>query len=62
MMGPLSPYTIQFLRHLRDFFGHTFRLESHKKSEEEEELNTGANKVLVTCLGIGFMNLSKRAA
>lgn len=62
LMGPLSPYTIQFLRHLREFFGHTFKLESHKKSKEEEELNTGASKVLITCLGIGFTNLSKRAA
>ncbi|XP_069700303.1 RNA 3'-terminal phosphate cyclase-like protein [Periplaneta americana] len=60
LMGPLSPYTIQFLRHLKDFFGHSFKLESYKKSEEEEELNTGANKVLITCLGIGFTNLSKR--
>lgn len=62
LLGPLSPYTIQFLRHLRDFFGHTFKLESHKKTEEEEELNTGANKVVITCMGIGFMNLSKRVA
>jgi 18S rRNA biogenesis protein RCL1 len=62
LTGPLSPYTVQFLRHLRDFFGHTFKLESYKKSKEEEELNTGANKVLVTCLGIGFINLSKRVA
>jgi len=61
LMGPLSPYTIQFLRHLRDFFGHTFRLESYR-NKEEEELNTGANKVLITCFGIGFTNLSKRVA
>lgn len=62
VMGPLSPYTIQFLRHVRDFFGHMFRLESHKKSEEEEELHTGTRKILVTCLGIGFINFSKRVA
>ena len=61
LLGPLSPYTIQFLRHLRDFFGHTFKLESHKKSEEEEELNMGTHKVVITCMGIGFTNLSKRA-
>ncbi|PSN55155.1 RNA 3'-terminal phosphate cyclase-like protein [Blattella germanica] len=60
MLGPLSPYTIQFLRHLKEFFGHTFKLESHKKTDEEEELRTGANKVVITCLGIGFVNLSKR--
>ncbi|KAJ9585822.1 hypothetical protein L9F63_020524 [Diploptera punctata] len=60
LLGPLSPYTIQFLRHLRDFFGHTFKLESHKKTEEEEELNTGANKVVITCMGIGYLNLSRR--
>jgi len=62
LMGPLSPYTVRFLQHLRDFFGLVFKLESHKKTEEEEELKTGASKVLVTCSGIGYTNLSKRTA
>jgi hypothetical protein len=39
-----------------------FKLESHKKTEEEEELKTGASKVFVTCSGIGFTNLSKQTA
>ncbi|XP_066994846.2 RNA 3'-terminal phosphate cyclase-like protein [Anabrus simplex] len=61
LTGPLSPYTIQFLRHLRQFFGLTFKLESREKTEEEEQLNLGAKKVLLTCLGVGYTNFSKRA-
>ncbi len=62
--GPLSDYSVHFLRHLRDFFGTTFKLEA-KAAEEEagedgEELRTGADKVVLTCVGTGYTNLSKR--
>ncbi|NXA53090.1 RCL1 protein, partial [Nothocercus julius] len=56
LLGPLSPYTIEFLRHLRSFFQIMFKIET--KSPEEEEHKGGA-KVLMTCVGIGFSNLSK---
>ena len=58
LVGPLSPYTVQFLRHIRDFVDTMFKLET--KSEDEENLRTGTDKVLLTCVGIGFTNLSKR--
>ncbi|XP_054287364.1 probable RNA 3'-terminal phosphate cyclase-like protein [Macrosteles quadrilineatus] len=54
--GPLSPYTISFLRHLRTFFGVTFKLEPYQE-ENEENLRTGVNKVLLTCLGVGYNKL-----
>ncbi|KAG8286919.1 rRNA-processing endoribonuclease [Homalodisca vitripennis] len=54
--GPLSPYTISFLRHLRTFFGVTFKLEPFQE-KEEEDLRTGFNKVLLTCLGVGYNKL-----
>ncbi|XP_033115136.1 RNA 3'-terminal phosphate cyclase-like protein [Anneissia japonica] len=56
LTGPLSPYTIQFLRHLRDFFQLMFKIEAQKQLEDEQ---IGAEKVQLTCIGIGFSNLSK---
>ncbi|XP_031462024.1 RNA 3'-terminal phosphate cyclase-like protein [Phasianus colchicus] len=55
LLGPLSPYTIEFLRHLRSFFQIMFKIEM--KSPEEE--CKGGEKVLMTCVGTGFSNLSK---
>jgi len=49
-LGKLSPYTIRALRHIRDFFGVTFKLET------EPETVT----VVCTCRGVGFKNLAKR--
>ncbi|KAE8632959.1 hypothetical protein XENTR_v10001729 [Xenopus tropicalis] len=54
LLGPLSPYTIEFLRHLRSFFQIMFKMES--KTFEERK---GAEKVLLTCVGVGYSNLSK---
>ncbi|NXX96444.1 RCL1 protein, partial [Centropus bengalensis] len=46
---------IEFLRHLRSFFQIMFKIET--KTPEEEHM--GGEKVLMTCVGIGFSNLSK---
>lgn len=46
---------IEFLRHLRSFFQIMFKIET--KTPEEEHM--GGEKVLMTCVGIGFCNLSK---
>jgi len=60
LVGPLSPYTIQFLKHIRDYLDLMFKLETQKKGDGDEELKLGADKVLMTCIGVGFSNLSKR--
>ncbi|XP_043580488.1 RNA 3'-terminal phosphate cyclase-like protein [Bombus pyrosoma] len=52
--GPLSPAMIQFLRDLRDFFGIVFKIEPLK--EEDEILE----QVVLTCIGVGYTNISKR--
>ncbi|XP_003395162.2 RNA 3'-terminal phosphate cyclase-like protein [Bombus terrestris] len=52
--GPLSPAMIQFLRDLRDFFGIVFKIEPFK--EEDEILE----QVVLTCIGVGYTNISKR--
>ncbi|NWI30379.1 RCL1 protein, partial [Sula dactylatra] len=51
----MGRYEIEFLRHLRSFFHITFKIET--KTPEEEHM--GGEKVLMTCVGIGFSNLSK---
>ncbi|KAI7813442.1 RNA 3'-terminal phosphate cyclase-like protein [Triplophysa rosa] len=56
LLGPLSPYTIEFLRHIRDFFQIMFKIEPQKPGDEER---TGGEKVLMTCVGVGYSNISK---
>lgn len=47
-------YRIQFLRDLRDFFGVVFKIEPLK--EEDEVLD----QVVLTCVGVGYTNISRR--
>ncbi|KAF4072898.1 hypothetical protein AMELA_G00252720 [Ameiurus melas] len=56
LLGPLSPYTIEFLRHIRDFFQIMFKIEQQKGDEDERK---GGEKVLMTCVGAGYTNISK---
>ena len=69
LIGPLSNYTVHFLRHLKDSFQSVFKLETYNLSSSDEttddfsndeNLQMGANKVVATCVGVGFTNLSKR--
>lgn len=46
---------MQYLRHIREFFGLTFKVEIYR--EEDEDLKVGANKVLLTCVGTGYNKL-----
>lgn len=67
----MSMYTINFLQHLREFFNMTFKLDNPQAPDEEakpegaETADTGdhlpgANKVLMACIGIGYVNMNKR--
>ncbi|XP_067677958.1 RNA 3'-terminal phosphate cyclase-like protein [Haliotis asinina] len=58
--GTLSSYTIQFLRDIHQFFQVQFKVdvESHDL-EDEEGLQEGGEKLLLTCVGVGFTNVSK---
>ena len=49
-VGKLSRYSMQLLRDLRDFFGVVFSL-----NEETD------GTVVLTCVGVGFKNLARRA-
>lgn len=66
-LGPLTVYTIHFLQHLREFFSITFKLDNPETAEDAEEVGgdnddslPGANKVLMACVGIGYVNMNKR--
>ena len=48
-VGTLTPFSIEVLRLLRDFFGVTFQIDAEADGS-----------VLLTCRGVGFKNLSKR--
>ena len=49
-VGKLSPYTIQYLRNLRLFFGTTFKIVA------DEETGT----VLMSCVGNGYKNFARK--
>ncbi|KAL1129327.1 hypothetical protein AAG570_013856 [Ranatra chinensis] len=51
-MGPLTPYTIEYRRHIKQFTGLMYKLEPFVN--EDEELKEGINKVLITGVGIGY--------
>ncbi|CAO1413395.1 unnamed protein product [Diamesa serratosioi] len=55
--GPLSQYSIKFLQLLREFFGVSFKLDASKDEEADEN---ALPKVELTCVGIGYSNISKR--
>ena len=47
----LTAYSVQYLRHLRDFFGTVFKI--------KPDLDTGS--VMLSCLGTGYKNMSRSA-
>nr|CAB3265499.1 RNA 3'-terminal phosphate cyclase-like protein [Phallusia mammillata] len=59
MFGPLTSYSIQFLRHIKDFFQVVFKLESKLTDEDVLDDKLEYTRVLLTCVGFGFFNLNK---
>lgn len=54
-MGPLNNYTVNCLRHIRDFFGVIFKIDVTERNLNDKKTET----CLLTCTGVGFKNLSK---
>ena len=48
--GKLSKFTVKYLRHLRDFFGIIFKIAPDSKD----------GSVVLSCLGVGYANMSRR--
>jgi RNA 3'-terminal phosphate cyclase-like protein len=51
-LGKLSPYTIEYLRHIKQFFGVSFKI------VPDSETKT----ILLSCLGCGFQNLARQSS
>ncbi|KAI8437143.1 hypothetical protein MSG28_010492 [Choristoneura fumiferana] len=61
VVGPLSDYTIGFLQHLKEFFGVMFKLEVLRTDDDDSDDEAApAQRVKMTCVGIGYVNMSKR--
>lgn len=50
--------SIQFLRHLKEFFGVMFKIEAQQTDDDNRETG-GENKVLLSCVGVGYTNINK---
>lgn len=49
-LGPLTPYSVRTLRHLKDFFAVTFSIKPEAESQT----------LFLKCIGTGHKNMSKR--
>ncbi|KAJ8952196.1 hypothetical protein NQ318_022646 [Aromia moschata] len=56
--GQLSEYAVAFLRHLDRFLDVSMVLEA--LNAEDVNLSSGSDRVVVSCFGIGYTNVSKR--
>lgn len=66
VMGPLTPFTVQFLRDVKTFFGVTFKIEDYFDSlkngnvdEDDEDRSKRKKLYKMSCLGTGYINLNK---
>ena len=60
MLGSLTPYTIEMMRHLKDFFNVMCKIDKLRPAANINETGRGSDqKYTVTCMGVGFTNLNK---
>ncbi|GJJ14526.1 hypothetical protein Clacol_008791 [Clathrus columnatus] len=57
-LGELSSRTIQFLRDVRDFFGTSFKIVKAEPLDPDDD----NQDLLLSCYGIGFVNVNKAVA
>uniref|UniRef100_A0A1I7S966 RNA 3'-terminal phosphate cyclase-like protein n=2 Tax=Bursaphelenchus xylophilus TaxID=6326 RepID=A0A1I7S966_BURXY len=70
LLGEPSLYAIHTMRNLQTFFEHRFKFDELRGLTEDEnedseidksdEMTGSQNKAVVTCLGIGYLNLNKQ--
>lgn|SRR5690348_9530034 len=51
---------IQYLRDLQDFFGSTFKI-TQETDNDKVVLGAAPDTLLMTCVGIGYVNTNKKA-
>jgi len=59
LCGMLTPYSVEMLRNMKLFLGITFRLELIPSKLTDAGGKRGHDKVLMTCIGVGYQNLNK---
>ena len=61
MFGSLTPYTIQMMRHLKDFFNVMYKIDKVRAATLNEDYSGHGSdqKYILTCMGVGFTNLNK---
>lgn len=47
------------MRHLRDFFGVVFKIQSVVKDRSDEAKTGCDTRILLSCTGVGYVNVSK---
>lgn len=53
-----STNSIQFLRHLKEYFGVMFKIQA-QQSDGDGGSTDGETKVLLSCVGAGYTNINK---
>ena len=51
-------YSIQFLRHLKEFFGVMFKIQA-KQSDDDNSVVGGESKILLSYVGAEYTNINK---
>ena len=51
-------YSIQFLRHLKEFFGVMYKIQA-QQSDDDNSVAEGESKILLLCVGAGYTNINK---
>ena len=50
--------SIQFLRHLKEFFGVMFKIQA-KQSDDDNSVAGGESRILLSCVGAEYANINK---
>ena len=50
--------SIQFLRHLKEFFGVIFKIQA-KQSDDDNSVAGEESKILLSCVGVEYTNINK---
>ena len=53
-----SSNSIQFLRHLKEYFGVMFKIQA-QQPDGDDGSTKGETKVLLSCVGVGYTNINK---
>jgi len=59
LSGPLTDYSMEWLRLIKDFFGILFKFDRDQADHDVKGNKMGSYKVQLTCVGLGYTNMAK---